>query len=287
MRRAAWSAFSGRALALPPPGDEDRARDPPPKYINSPESPIYIKGRDALRPVAGTPCDSAERSRPSSSKATSTWSVCTRGASPTWSAPLGTAFTVDQAKLLRRYAIDVTLLFDGDAAGRKAAPAAEDPCDKAGIDAKVALLPETRSTRTNSCDARAPRRSSTRSARPGACSSTSSTSSSTIPSTRPTCSRERVAHRARRRDPRAAERSRGAGHAQGVRRRVRRERLDLVRSQPNAFGALKRKVPDAGRATRVYIGPRPSEARVKPRAPGQRGAQGHRRGDAGFSRTSR
>ena len=57
-------------------------------------------------------------------------------------APLGTAFTVDQAKLLRRYAVEVTLLFDGDAAGRKAAPAAEEPCDQAGLDAKVALLPD-------------------------------------------------------------------------------------------------------------------------------------------------
>ena len=40
-------AFSGRAL---PPvtgdarGDDDVPRDPPPKYINSPETPIYVKG---------------------------------------------------------------------------------------------------------------------------------------------------------------------------------------------------------------------------------------------------
>ncbi len=31
--------------------------DPPPKYINSPESPIYVKGANALRPLAGSPRD--------------------------------------------------------------------------------------------------------------------------------------------------------------------------------------------------------------------------------------
>jgi DNA primase len=46
-------------------------------------------------------------------------------------------------------------------------------------------------------------------------------------------------------------------------------RLDLVRSAPNAFGALERKVTVAAKAARVPIGPRPSEARIKSRPPGQ------------------
>ena len=41
------------------------------------------------------------------------------------------------------------------------------------------------------------------------------------------------------------------------------------------------------RAARVDFGPRPSEARVKPRPPGQRGAQGHRRRHPRFPGTSR
>jgi hypothetical protein len=45
-------------------------------------------------------------------------------------------------------------------------------------------------------------------------------------------------------------------------------RLDLVRSAPNAFPALKRKVLAAARAARVDVGPRPSEARIKPKPPG-------------------
>ena len=48
-------------------------------------------------------------------------------------------------------------------------------------------------------------------------------------------------------------------------------RLDLVRSAPDAFGALQRKVMIAARAarTRVERGPRPSEARVRSSEPGR------------------
>jgi DNA primase len=56
-------------------------------------------------------------------------------------APLGTAFTADQAKLLKRFAPNVVLLFDGDAAGTKATRLSRDPCTAAGLAAKVAKLP--------------------------------------------------------------------------------------------------------------------------------------------------
>jgi DNA primase len=46
-------------------------------------------------------------------------------------------------------------------------------------------------------------------------------------------------------------------------------RLDITRSSPNAFQALKRKVYAAAKAARVQLGPRPSEARIGPRPPGQ------------------
>ncbi|HSY21654.1 MAG TPA: hypothetical protein VK841_06050, partial [Polyangiaceae bacterium] len=45
-------------------------------------------------------------------------------------------------------------------------------------------------------------------------------------------------------------------------------RLDLVRSAPNAFDALVRKITSAMGTTRVLRGPSPHEARVAPRAPG-------------------
>ena len=56
-------------------------------------------------------------------------------------APLGTAFTIDQAKLLCRYTRNLTLLFDGDAAGRKAVTAALEPSEQVELDAEVAVLP--------------------------------------------------------------------------------------------------------------------------------------------------
>jgi DNA primase len=56
-------------------------------------------------------------------------------------APLGTAFTGAQAKLLKRFAPSVVVLFDGDNAGRKATRASRQPCRDGGLDAKVAVLP--------------------------------------------------------------------------------------------------------------------------------------------------
>jgi len=57
-------------------------------------------------------------------------------------APLGTALTEEQAKLLSRYAERVYLLFDGDEAGRKAARRAIPPLLSAGLKVHLAELPE-------------------------------------------------------------------------------------------------------------------------------------------------
>jgi DNA primase len=144
-------AFSGRALDEPsapelraigvepaPPRDDDRA---PPKYVNSPESPIYVKGdtvfglyqarhaiRDAQRAVL------VEGNF-------DVLSLHARGLANVV-APLGTAFTPAQAKLIRRYAPTVVVLFDGDAAGRKATMAVRGPAGEAGLGIRVANLPE-------------------------------------------------------------------------------------------------------------------------------------------------
>jgi DNA primase len=57
-------------------------------------------------------------------------------------APLGTAFTLEQAKQIRRYAARVVVLFDGDGAGQRATVAARVPCKQAGLSARVARLGE-------------------------------------------------------------------------------------------------------------------------------------------------
>jgi DNA primase len=142
-------AFSGRALAEPtadelaglhlsgPSQSPDAA---PAKYINSPESPIYKKGehlfglhqaRQAIR--QGGEAVLVEGNF-------DVVALHARGVGNVV-APLGTAFTPMQAKLLKRFAPSVIVLFDGDAAGRKATRAARLPCREGGIDAKVASLP--------------------------------------------------------------------------------------------------------------------------------------------------
>jgi DNA primase len=133
-------AFSGRALEEMK-GGEGAGKDPPPKYVNSPESPIYTKGnllfglfqaRHAIRhdDVAVVVEGNFD-----------VVSLHARGLSNVV-APLGTAFTDEQAKLLRRYTNRVVLCFDGDAAGRKATRAAREPCRIAGLSARVAAMPQ-------------------------------------------------------------------------------------------------------------------------------------------------
>src|SRR6187402_3376621 len=143
-------AFSGRALTEPTPselaelGIESTAQpgaDAPAKYINSPESPIYKKretvfglyqARQALR--SGEACVVVEGNF-------DVMSLHARGIKQVV-APLGTAFTEEQARAIRRFSQDVTLLFDGDSAGRRAVQAAREPCDKGNLFVRVASLPD-------------------------------------------------------------------------------------------------------------------------------------------------
>lgn len=104
-------AFGGRSL-------EDRKDIP--KYINSPESPVFHKGQNLY--------GIKEKGNIIRRKA---YSIVMEGYMDVLSAhsfgfdvtvaSLGTAFTEDQAKLLKRYTSNVILAFDMDNAGRVAA----------------------------------------------------------------------------------------------------------------------------------------------------------------------
>ena len=59
-------------------------------------------------------------------------------------APLGTALTTEQVRMLKRYAGEGVLVFDGDDAGVSAAAKALVVCESAGIDCRVIELPEGR-----------------------------------------------------------------------------------------------------------------------------------------------
>lgn len=138
-------AFSGRALAAPEKHELTRDMpaydgDAPAKYINSPESPIYKKGEQLFGLFQAK---QGIRQRSEALLVEGNFDVVTLHARGVDNAiaPLGTAFTSEQAKLMKRFAPRVTILFDGDAAGKKATRAARVPCHEGGLEARVATLP--------------------------------------------------------------------------------------------------------------------------------------------------
>ncbi len=135
-------AFSGRALpALPEEAEREADRDhKPAKYINSPESPIYTKGATLFGLYQAR---HAIRQAETATLVEGNFDVVSLHAHGVANvvAPLGTAFTADQAKLLKRFASHLVLLFDADAAGQKAVLLARETCREAGLTAKVARLP--------------------------------------------------------------------------------------------------------------------------------------------------
>lgn len=130
-------AFSGRALPKTP---LDETKGETAKYVNSPESPIYTKGAQLFGLWQGK---ASIRQLDEAVLVEGNFDVVALHARGVRNvvAPLGTAFTADQARLLKRSATHAVLLFDGDAAGRKATLAARGPCSEAGIAARVATLP--------------------------------------------------------------------------------------------------------------------------------------------------
>lgn len=111
-----------------------------PKYMNSPESPVFDKSRLLL----GLYQQASEiRSRQRVVLVEGNFdmvSLVVHGC-PNVAAPLGTALTRPQLRLLRHYADNVILLFDGDPAGIKAAVRAVPLFLAEQMSARVALLP--------------------------------------------------------------------------------------------------------------------------------------------------
>jgi len=132
-------AFSGRIV---PPHDcsetEDRV---PPKYVNSSESILYTKGKTLFALATARAAIRASRR-----------AILVEGNIDVvklhqWGhaeavAPLGTAVTADQARLLARFAEEVVMCFDGDKAGKKAAWSALPLLLEADLDVRMVLLPE-------------------------------------------------------------------------------------------------------------------------------------------------
>jgi DNA primase len=133
-------AFSGRLLP-PPPGEAPPAEgEAGAKYVNSPESPLYRKGEVLFGLHQGRV---AIRRQGIAILCEGNFDLVMlhQAGFDVAVAPMGTALTLAQAKLLRRFAERVVLLFDGDAAGRKAVRAAQPLLREVGLSASVVSLP--------------------------------------------------------------------------------------------------------------------------------------------------
>jgi DNA primase len=123
--------FSGRVLS----GDEKTA-----KYVNSPESPIFTKGRvmfgldKSKRAILEARCAVVCEGQLD-------LIACFMAGVKNIVAPQGTALTADHARVLKRYAEEVVLCFDSDNAGQNAAVRSLDSLLASGLAVRVASIP--------------------------------------------------------------------------------------------------------------------------------------------------
>lgn len=123
--------FSGRVLS----GDEKTA-----KYVNSPETPIFTKGKVFFG------LDKSKRAILDAGFAIVCEGqldliACYMSGTRNIVAPQGTAFTPEHARILKRYVDEVVLCFDSDAAGQNAAVRVLDALLSSGLAIRVATVP--------------------------------------------------------------------------------------------------------------------------------------------------
>ncbi len=124
-------AFGGRCL--------DAADEP--KYLNSPESPIFHKSRTlyglhlAKRAII-------EAKQVIVTEGYTDVVACHQAGVGNAVATLGTALTADHVKMLKRICEEVVLVFDGDEAGRRAADRALAIFFAEPVDVRICILPE-------------------------------------------------------------------------------------------------------------------------------------------------
>lgn len=124
--------FGGRVLGPP----DERV----PKYINSPETPIFHKSRVLYGLHRARHAMRRDGTGLVVEGFTDVLSLHTRGFESAV-APLGTALTVEQADLIRRYTTRVYLLYDSDQAGLRATFRAADLLLAAGCHPMVVTFP--------------------------------------------------------------------------------------------------------------------------------------------------
>jgi DNA primase len=111
-----------------------------PKYLNSPEGPLFEKrkilynlhsARNAIRNLGAVVVEGYM----------DVVSLANAGF-PAAVATLGTALSEEHVQILKRFTDDITLVFDGDSAGRSAMVRALEPFLTSGVIPKVVILPQ-------------------------------------------------------------------------------------------------------------------------------------------------
>ena len=123
-------AFGGRIL-----GEGE------PKYLNSPETPVFHKGKSLYNLYRAKHAIRKEESAIIVEGYFDVIRLVLAGIENVV-APLGTALTADQAVLLRRHAPSVTLLYDSDQPGLRATFRAADELLRQSVRVRVATMPE-------------------------------------------------------------------------------------------------------------------------------------------------
>ena len=124
-------AFGGRALQ----------EDNPPKYLNSPETPLFSKGRVLYA------FDRARRAMDEAGRAILVEGyldaiACHDGGFRETVATMGTALTPEHVQMLKRRVSQIFLAFDADSAGMGAALRSRDLFRQAELAVRVVTLPE-------------------------------------------------------------------------------------------------------------------------------------------------
>lgn len=124
-------AFSGRILNTDPKAA---------KYVNSPETPVFTKGK-VLYGLHKTKRDLASQNAAIVCEGQLDLIAAYGAGVRHVIAPQGTAFTPDQARILKRFVETVLLCFDSDTAGRKATLASLPALLSHGLHVRVVRLP--------------------------------------------------------------------------------------------------------------------------------------------------
>ena len=128
-QRGRCIAFGGRVL-----------HDEQPKYLNSPQTPLFDKGRS----LYGIHLMHLQKTVPHIVVYEGYMDLITswQGQIPNGVAGLGTALTLDQCRLLKRFTSKVVLCYDADGAGQRATQRGMQLLRRVGLQVLVARIPE-------------------------------------------------------------------------------------------------------------------------------------------------